>query len=369
MSRRATAAMGSPISAPNAVVFSAGASSTSEPPDAGKLTNAGRRVLVTGTSGMLGRAVAQLLFDRGFIVRTLQRSAVDCPWESLQGSVADPNAAAQAVTGMDAVIHLAAKVSFTGEWADFVATNVEGTRQLLTAAQNADVRDFVFVSSPSVAHFGSSIVGASAGKANAELARGHYARSKAAAEELALEQDSPEFRVTAIRPHIVWGPGDTQLVERVVERARAGRLPLLDGGRALIDTTYVDNAAEAIVRGLERMDHAHGQALVVTNGEPRPVGELIAGICAAAGVPAPAFSVPGWLARGAGSIIEKAWLTAGNRGLVHDEPPMTRFLAEQLSTAHWFDQRHTQTVLAWTPSVSVDEGLTRLAEYYQSPQL
>lgn len=325
-----------------------------------------QRVLVTGASGMLGRAVAQLLNDRGYAVRTLQRRPVDSPWESMQGSIADPDVAAAAVAGMDAVVHLAAKVSFTGDWSDFVATNIVGTRQLIAAAKHEGLRDFVFVSSPSVAHFGASIVGAGAGAANPELARGHYARSKAAAEEIALAEDSPEFRVAAIRPHIVWGPGDTQLVERVVERARAGRLPLLDGGRALIDTTYVDNAAEAIVRGLERMDHAHGQALVVTNGEPRAVGELIAGICAAAGVRAPGYSVPGWLARGAGSVIEKAWTAAGAHGWVHDEPPMTRFLAEQLSTAHWFDQRHTQAVLDWTPSVSLDEGLARLAEHYRT---
>ncbi|WP_261388291.1 NAD(P)-dependent oxidoreductase [Arthrobacter alpinus] len=322
--------------------------------------------MVTGSSGMLGRAVAQLLHNRGYTVRTLQRSAVTDPWESIQGSVADPDVAARAVAGVDAVIHLAAKVSFTGEWNDFVVTNVVGTRQLITAAQRAGVRDFVFVSSPSVAHFGSSIVGGGAGTADQSRAHGHYARSKAAAEELALAQDCPEFQVTAIRPHIVWGPGDTQLVERVIERARTGRLPLLDGGRALIDTTYVDNAADAIVRGLERMNYAHGQALVVTNGEPRPVGELIAGICAAAGVPAPGYSVPGWLARGAGSVIEKAWTAAGTRGWVHDEPPMTRFLAEQLSTAHWFDQRHTQAVLDWAPSVSIDEGLARLAAHYHT---
>lgn len=325
-----------------------------------------RRILVTGTSGMLGRAVAQLLFDRGDTVRTLQRGAVQTPWESIQGSVVDPDVGARAVAGMDAVIHLAAKVSVAGQWNDFVSTNIVGTRQLITAAQREGLRDFVFVSSPSVAHFGASIVGAQAGAANPELARGHYARSKAAAEEIALAADSPDFRVTSIRPHIVWGPGDTQLVERVVDRARSGRLPLLDGGRALIDTTYVDNAAEAIVRGLDRMEQAHGQALVVTNGEPRPVGELIAGICAAAGVNPPGFSVPGWLARGAGSLIEKAWTAAGSRGWVHDEPPMTRFLAEQLSTAHWFDQRHTQQVLDWVPSVSLDEGLSRLAEHYRS---
>lgn len=329
----------------------------------------GRNILVTGASGMLGGAVARLLIEQGHRVRTFQRrpaalSQDGAGAETVQGSLTDELAVARAVAGVDAVVHLAAKVSFTGDWSDFVATNIEGTRSLLKAARGAGVRDFVFVSSPSVAHFGTAIAGAGAGTADPERAHGNYARSKAAAELLALAEDSPGFRVAAVRPHVVWGPGDTQLVERVVARARAGRLPLLDHGTALIDSTYIDNAAAAIARTLERMDHAHGQALVVTNGQPRPVGELLAGICAAAGVTPPAWNVPGWLARGAGSVIERAWSAAGKRGLVRDEPPMTRFLAEQLSTAHWFDQRRTREVLDWSPAVSIEEGLDRLAEHY-----
>ncbi|MGP5046512.1 NAD-dependent epimerase/dehydratase family protein [Glutamicibacter ardleyensis] len=323
-----------------------------------------RRVLVTGASGMLGGAVAQLLRDKGHQVRTFQRGASSQATDEIRGSLTDQDVVATAVESMDAVIHLAAKVSFTGHWNEFVATNIDGTANLLAAAKSAGIKDFVFVSSPSVAHFGNSLAGASAGVANPNLARGNYARSKAAAELSALAEDSPEFRVAAIRPHVVWGPGDTQLVERVVDRAKSGRLPLLDSGVALIDTTYIDNAASAIVRGLERMDYAHGRALVVTNGEPRPVGELIAGICKAGGAPASKLNVPGWLARGAGSVIEKVWLAAGSRNLVHDEPPMTRFLAEQLSTAHWFDQRETHEVLDWKPTVSIDEGLAKLTTYY-----
>lgn len=323
-----------------------------------------RRILVTGASGMLGGAVAELLRGKGHHVRTFQRGASTQSTDEIRGSLTDKDIVATAVQSMDAVIHLAAKVSFTGHWNEFVATNIDGTANLLAAAKSAGIKDFVFVSSPSVAHFGDSLAGTSAGIANPNLARGNYARSKAAAELSALAEDSPEFRVAAIRPHVVWGPGDTQLVERVVDRAKSGRLPLLDSGVALIDTTYIDNAASAIVRGLERMDYAHGRALVVTNGEPRPVGELIAGICKAGGAPAPKLNVPGWLARGAGSVIEKVWLAAGSRNLVHDEPPMTRFLAEQLSTAHWFDQRETHEVLDWKPTVSIDAGLAKLAAHY-----
>ncbi|RWZ84697.1 NAD-dependent epimerase/dehydratase family protein [Glutamicibacter sp. HZAU] len=325
-----------------------------------------RRVLVTGASGMLGGAVAQLLRDNGHHVRTFQRGASAGATDEVRGSLTHLDAVAAAVESMDAVIHLAAKVSFTGQWEDFVATNIDGTSNLLEASKESGVKDFVFVSTPSVAHFGDSLAGAGAGEADPQQARGFYARSKAAAELEALGNDSPGFRVTAIRPHVVWGPGDTQLVERVIARAKAGRLPLLDHGAALIDTTYIDNAAAAIVRGLERMDHAHGRALVVTNGEPRPVGELIAGICQAGGAPAPKLNVPGWLARGAGSVIEKLWLAAGSRNLVHDEPPMTRFLAEQLSTAHWFDQRATHEILDWKPEVTIDEGLQKLAAHYRN---
>lgn len=319
-------------------------------------------VLVTGASGMLGGAVAALLLAQGVSVRCFQRRPSGVTGaHDLLGSVTDPADVAAAVDGCSAVIHLAAKVSFTGQAAEFERVNVEGTRLLLDAAQRAGVRDMVHVSSPSVAHDGTSLVGASAGPADPDYARGHYARTKAAAELLALGRSTIDFRVAAVRPHIVWGPGDTQLVERVIARARAGRLPLLDGGTALIDTTYVDNAAAAIAACLTRIEEAQGQALVVTNGEPRPIAELLAGICRAGGVEPPAWSVPGGLARGAGSVIERGWLALGRAG----EPPMTRFLAEQLSTAHWFDQRRTRSVLGWAPSVSIHEGFERLALHYR----
>jgi 2-alkyl-3-oxoalkanoate reductase len=321
------------------------------------------RVLVTGASGLLGREVARLLIRQGHAVATFQRrpSGVDGAADFL-GSVMDDVAVREAVQGAEGIIHLAAKVSFTGRATEFNEVNVEGTRRLLRSARAAGVRDLVFVSSPSVANSGAAIAGLGAEPADPKHAHGDYSRTKAEAELLALAADAPEFRVTAVRPHIVWGPGDTQLVERVLARAARSRLPLLDAGGALIDTTYVVNAASAIVAALHRMEHVHGRALVVSNGEPRPVGELLAGICAAGGVPAPSWKVPGGVARAAGTAIERLWTWAGRK----EEPPMTRFLAEQLSTAHWYDQRDTRELLNWTPAVSLDEGLAMLAEHYGS---
>ncbi len=166
--------------------------------------------------------------------------------------------------------------------------------------------------------------------------------------------------VLAIRPHLVWGPGDTQLVGRIVERAAAGRLPLVGSGAGLIDSTYVDNAAAALVAAVDACGPVHGEALVVTNGEPRPAGELVARICAAAGVPAPRRRIPLPVAWTAGAAVEAAWAVTRRRST----PPITRFLAEQLATAHWFDQRRTREALGWQPEVSLDEGLERLRTWY-----
>ena len=316
------------------------------------------RVLVTGASGFLGRAVAAAVRDAGHEVRTFQRRASGVAGvEEQRGSMADAAAVRRAVDGVEAVVHLAAKVSLAGDPADFTRVNVDGTRILLEAARAAGVRRFVHVSSPSVVHTGASIAGDDAAHASPEHARGDYARTKAAAELLALDADVPGFAVVAVRPHLVWGPGDEQLVGRIVDRARRGRLPLLDSGAALIDTCYVDNAASAMVAALDRAEDVHGRAYVVTNGEPRPVADLLAGICTASGVPAPRLHVPAGVARAAGSLVEAVWRVRPGS----DEPPMTRFLAEQLSTSHWFDQRRTRADLHWTPTVTIDEGLRRLA--------
>ncbi|TCL81694.1 MULTISPECIES: NAD-dependent epimerase/dehydratase family protein [unclassified Rathayibacter] len=320
------------------------------------------RVLVTGASGLLGGAVAAGLVAEGHEVRTFQRRPSGVSGvEDVRGSLADAGAVEAAVEGCEGVVHLAAKVSLAGDPADFVRVNVDGTRGLLTAAAQAGVQSFVQVSSPSVAHSGASIIGDGAEPADPERARGDYARTKARAELLALAADAPGLAVVAVRPHLVWGPGDTQLVARIVERARTGRLPLLGDGQALIDSTYIDNAASAIVAALGRAEAVHGRAYVVTNGEPRPVAELLAGICRAAGVQPPSWSVPAGVARAAGSLVERVWAVRPGE----DEPPMTRFLAEQLSTAHWFDQRATRADLHWTPAVTLDEGLARLAASYR----
>lgn len=318
------------------------------------------RVLVTGASGMLGRGVARALLDRGDEVTVLQRRPSGVDTREVLGDVADPEVVARAVTGCEAVVHLAAKVDVTGPWADYARANVLGTRAVLAACAGAGVRRLVNVGSPSVAHSGASLVGSGAGPADPERARGSYARSKAIAERDALAADSADLAVLSVRPHLVWGPGDTQLVGRILDRARSGRLPVIGSGAALIDTTYVDNAVDALLAAVDA--DVHGEALVVSNGEPRPVVEILTRLCTAAGLPAPTRRVPAPVARAAGSVVERVWAALDRR----DTPPLTRFLAEQLSTAHWFDQRRTREVLGWTPRVSLDAGFAALAAHHGS---
>ncbi len=317
------------------------------------------RVLVTGASGMLGAGVARALAARGDQVMVMQRRASGLGLAEVRGEITDPQAVRQAVAGCEAVIHLAARVSLVGPLAEFARVNVEGTRNLVQAAREAGVHRFVQVSSPSVAHAGSALVGAGAGPADPQRARGPYAITKAQAELLALGADAPGFAVVAVRPHLVWGPGDEQLVARIVARARAGRLFLISGGRALIDTTYVENAVDAILAASDRAADSgvHGEAFVVSNGEPRTVAELVTRIALAGGAPGPGRSVPYPIARAAGALVERAWGLLRRPG----EPPMTAFLAEQLATAHWFDQRRTREALGWAPRIPIEEGFRTLA--------
>ena len=325
------------------------------------------KVLVTGGSSLIGVGVATTLAARGDDVVVQQRSRSGA-LEHIEvrqelGDIRDPDVVNRAAAGCDAIVHLAAKVGVVGEWQEYRSINVDGTRNVLAAARRHGIDRLVHVSSPSVAHGGEPIVG---GAADAPvLGRRHawYPESKAMAEIDALAASGDDLGVVAIRPHLVWGPGDTQLVGRIVERATTGRLALVGGGRALVDTTYIDNAVGALVAALDAVTPraaCSGQAYVVSNGEPRMIRELVEGICLAAGVPFAPRTVSLRVGRSLGAVVERVWPLLRRT----DEPPLTQFLAEQLGTAHWFDPRPARDDLGWTPTVSIDDGLVRLADWF-----
>lgn len=317
------------------------------------------KVLVTGARGLLGSAVAREVLMRGHDCVVVQRNpcGVRGVTEFLD-DLCQPQLANQWISGVDCVIHLAAKVSVTGSTKDFQRINVDATANLLDLSRAEGVSRFVFASSPSVAHTGQPLIGVGADPADPQNTHGNYSTTKAIAEQIVLGADGPALSTVALRPHLVWGPGDTQLIGRIVNRARSNRLFLIDGGRALIDTCYVSNAATAFVQAAERTPRAAGKALMVTNGEPRTVKETLQRICRAAGAPLPTRSIPRSVAMLAGSAVERVW---GNR---ESDPPITSFLVDQLSTAHWFDISETKTLLDWEPDISIDEGFQLLSDSY-----
>ena len=327
------------------------------------------RILITGASSLMGVGLVELLVRRGDRVRTFQRSpASNREWareaEHLVGDVQDGDAVRRGMRGCDAVVHLAAKVGVVGRRRDYLAVNVGGTENVLAAATANNVARVVHVSSPSVAHSGSAIIGRGADPPLTAHPGAWYAETKAISELRALMTNSSDTGVVVVRPHLVWGPGDTQLVGRVVDRAASGRLVLVGGGRALIDTTYVDNAVSALAAAVDAVEpgaRCAGSSYVISNGEPRPIRELVAGICVAAGVESHARSVPLAVSRPIGSLVERIWRATRRT----DDPPITRFLADQLGTAHWFDPRPAREDLSWRPQITIDEGLARLAAWYQ----
>lgn len=321
------------------------------------------KVLVTGATSLLLRRVAEAVVERGDEVVCLQRHRADLDVTQVLGDVRDSAVVRRAVEGCDAVIHGAAKVGVVGSWEEYRSVNVDGTAAVLAAVRAAAIPKLVYVSSPSVAHGGDAIVGGGAEPAVVGRRRAWYAESKALAERLVLSVADPSLGVVAVRPHLVWGPGDTQLVGRIVERAASGKLVLVGGGTALVDTTYLDNAVTAHLAALDAVSPGapcDGRAYVIANGEPRPIRDLVAGICLAAGVPFAPRTVPVGVARAVGGVVERIWPVVRS-----GEPPLTRFLAEQLGTAHWFDPRPAHDDLGWSPSVTIDEGLEALTQWYR----
>ncbi|MBI4676675.1 MAG: NAD-dependent epimerase/dehydratase family protein [Elusimicrobia bacterium] len=322
------------------------------------------KALVTGGGGFLGKAIVALLVKRGDSVRSIARGATPglaaMGVESLRGNIADAASAEEAVRGVDVVFHAAAKAGVWGDPEEYRRSNVVGTRNVLAACRTHGVRRLVFTSSPSVVFDGRDMEGVDESVPYPERYKAPYSETKAEAERAVLAANGPDLATVALRPHLVWGPGDNHLVPRIVERARQGRLFKISGPPRLVDSTYVDNAAEAHVLAADRLGAGlppAGRAYFISNGEPMPVWELVDRILAAAGLPPLTRTIPPGAAYAAGCVLELAHRVLGLSG----EPRLTRFLAEELSTSHWFDLTAARRDLGYEPKVSIAEGLRRLA--------
>lgn len=323
------------------------------------------KVLVTGGSGFLGKALCRALLAQGDDVTSLQRhhsaELEGIGVRQVLGALDDAGKVSQALNGVDAVIHNAAMASGWGAWEDYYRTNVAGTECLLKACRASNIRRFVYTSTPSVVHAGRHAV-AGGNESNTPYGRhfsAHYPHTKMLAERAVLAANDPALATVALRPRLIWGPGDTQLLPRLVERAKAGRLRFIGDGNNRMDCTYIDNVVDAHLLALARIEPGAacaGRAYFISNGEPWPIRDIVNGLLAAADAPLVEKTLPFPVAYAIGVVCEGIWRI----GRLNGEPPMTRFLAEQLSTEHWYDCSQAQRDFGYTPAISMDEGLRRL---------
>jgi nucleoside-diphosphate-sugar epimerase len=327
------------------------------------------RALVTGGGGFLGGAVVRQLRARGDTVRSLSRQhdpALDALGvEQIQGDVADAAAVSRAVAGCDVVFHVAAKAGVWGPAAEYHRANVVGTDNVIAACRKHGVGRLVFTSSPSVVAAGHAIAGGDESLPYPARYLAHYPRTKAEAERRVLSANGPDLATVSLRPHLIWGPGDNHLIPRLLARARAGKLRIVGDGTNQTDVTYVDNAAAAHLLAADRLapgSPVAGKAYFISQGEPVALWPFINRILGLAGLPPVTKRVPLAAAYAAGAVLEAAYKVLGRT----DEPRMTRFLAVQLGTSHWFDITAARRDLGYEPTVSTDEGLGQLGEWLAS---
>jgi nucleoside-diphosphate-sugar epimerase len=330
------------------------------------------KALVTGGGGFLGGAVVRQLLRRGATVRSFTRSSYS--WlaeqkvEQIHGDLADRSAVLEATAGCDIVFHTAAKAGVWGRYSEYHATNVIGTENIILACQTHGIARLVYTSTPSVVHSGGDIEGANESLPYPRHFEAAYPETKALAERAVLGANGPTLATVALRPHLIWGPGDPHLIPRVLDRARAGKLKRIGTRPVVVDVTYVENAADAHLLAADRLSvHSPiaGKAYFISNGEPVPLWDFLNRVLADAGLPPVTKSVPVWLAKLAGGILERTYKLFG----LSAEPPMTRFVAAQLSTSHWYDLTAARRDLGYSPRVTIEEGLKRLAETYSPPRL
>ena len=321
------------------------------------------KTLVTGAGGFVGGAITRALLDAGREVRSFSRGAYPAlealGVETVRGDVANAKAVSDAVRGCDSVFHVAARVDFWGSYEDFFHANTLGTQNVIDASREHGVGRLVYTSTPSVVGGGGDVSGVDESAPYPARYLAHYPATKALAEQAVLAANDDTLRTCALRPHLVWGPGDTSALPRLVARARAGRVRLV-GDPRFIDTCYIDNCVDAQLAAeacLADPDSAcAGRAYFITQDEPITGPQFMNDMLAAAGLPPITRRVSTPVAKLAAAVLETVYSTLR----LEREPPLTRFLVSTLSTDHFYDISAARRDLGYAPRVSYAEGMERL---------
>lgn len=328
------------------------------------------RALVTGGGGFLGSHIARLLLDAGYEVRVLGRNrypemeALGC--EGVVCDLSAPAGLAEALDGVDVVFHVAALAGMWGPRERYVAANVTATEVLVEACKEAGVKRLVYTSSPSVTFHGRDEEGVSEEDCSyPESFLFHYSETKAIAERFVLEANGPSLATTALRPHLIYGPGDPHLLPRLLQRQRAGRLRVIGDGLNKVALTYVENAAQAHLQAGEVLAPGSanaGKAYFITDAEPVLVWKWLEDAFVAVGAGPIRGKISATLALRLAGVAEWVWRSFNLSG----EPPITRFTVAQTSTSHWYDLGAAERDFGYTPRVSGEEGFKRMVDALRS---
>ncbi|PSV48189.1 2-alkyl-3-oxoalkanoate reductase [Photobacterium indicum] len=328
------------------------------------LSSSVKHAFVTGAGGFLGKAICRYLRIAGIEVTGFARGSYpdleQMGVTMVKGDISTKSDLLQAMQGCDLVFHVASKAGVWGSKSDYYSPNVDGARNIIEACQELGIDKLVYTSTPSVTFAGNDEADIDESTPYADSYLNFYAESKAIAEKMVLAANGKSVRTVALRPHLIWGPNDPHLVPRVIERAKAGRLKLVGREDKLVDTIYVDNAAYAhILAALRLTDPSStcaGKAYFLSNDEPITMASMLNKILSCADLPKVTKRVPAGLAYQVGALLE--WIYGALNK--QEEPIMTRFVARQLSTSHYFNISAAKRDLGYTPLVSIDDGMKRL---------
>ncbi|MGA1873839.1 MAG: NAD-dependent epimerase/dehydratase family protein [Thermoplasmatota archaeon] len=322
-----------------------------------------RKAVVTGGGGFLGRAIIRKLLDEGYEVANYSRG--DYPElrklgaKVIRGDLSNPEETKKAFKGFDVVFHVAAKVGYWGKKEDYWKVNVEGTKNVIEACRHNRIKYLVFTSSPSVIFDGKDMEGVDESVPYPQKYDSPYSESKAEAERMVIAANSEDLRTISLRPHLIWGPGDTHLIPAIIERAKKGGITRIGKGENVADMVYVDNAADAHIladRALRDNPNCRGRAFFISNDDPQNVWDFIDKLISLGGGKPVGRSVPTKLAL-VGAFFTEVFYKTFIRGR---EPPLSRFLVRELSTSHWYDISAAKKELGFEPDISMEEGLRRL---------
>ena len=324
------------------------------------------KALVTGGGGFLGGAIVRQLLEDGYSVRSFSRNRYPkldrLEVEIRQGDITSPTAIREACQGCDIVFHVAAKVGIWGRYRDYYNVNVRGTSNVIYACRSLGISRLVYTSTPSVIFDSEDMEGVDETIPYPSNYKSPYPKTKAIAEAAVLAANDVRLATTVLRPHLIWGPGDSHLIPAILSRGRRGSLFRIGSKSSLVDFTYIDNAAEAHLLAAQKLwpgSEVAGKAFFISDGNPISLWEFVNRVLKCAGMQPVGRSVSQKLAYSCALFCELLYTILS----VEREPPLTRFLVDELATAHWFDISSASRFLGYHPRVSTEEGFERLTHW------